>query len=84
VSRTGNLTPFVVAAIYYLLVTIPLINYVGKLERHLAIAEGGQVPDTGRPKRGKLQGVADAVATTVDPYRAGAPNQIPDDNERGR
>jgi len=57
VSRTGNLTPFVVAAVYYLLVTIPLINYVGKLETHLAIAEGGQVSTGGRPKRGKLQGV---------------------------
>ncbi len=57
VSRTGNLTPFVVAAVYYLIITIPLINYVGKLERHLAIAEGGQVETTGgRPKRGKLLG----------------------------
>ncbi len=84
VSRTGNLTPFVVAAIYYLLVTIPLINYVGKLERHLAIAEGGQVPAAGgRPKRGKLQGVADAnvAAAAVDPS---APGRIPNDNEGGR
>jgi polar amino acid transport system substrate-binding protein len=80
VSRTGNLTPFVVAAIYYLLVTIPLINYVGKLERHLAIAEGGQVPDAGgRPKRGKLQGAAATAA--IDPS---APGLIPNDNEGGR
>jgi polar amino acid transport system substrate-binding protein len=77
VSRTGNLTPFVVAAIYYLLVTIPLINYVGKLERHLAISEGGNVADGGRPKRGKLQGAAAAI----DPS---APGQIPNDNEGGR
>ena len=32
VARTGNLTPYVVAAGYYLIVTIPLINYVGRLE----------------------------------------------------
>lgn len=54
VSRTGNLTPFVVAAMYYLVITIPLINYVGKLEQHLAVSEGGQAATGGRPKRGKL------------------------------
>jgi len=81
VSRTGNLTPFVVAAVYYLLITIPLINYVGKLEQHLAIAEGGQGASTGgRPKRGKLQG----VPVEVDPIHASAPDQIPNDKEGGR
>ncbi|MDP2232559.1 MAG: ABC transporter permease subunit, partial [Actinomycetota bacterium] len=79
VSRTGNLTPFVVAAVYYLLVTIPLINYVGSLERRLAVAEGGQAATGGRPKRGKLQG----VSAVVDAYGAGAPNQIPSGNEGG-
>lgn len=49
-TKGGNLTPFVVAAVYYLVVTIPLINWVGSLERKLAIAEGGQAAsDT--PKR---------------------------------
>lgn len=55
VSRTGNLTPFVVAAVYYLILTIPLINWVGRLEGKLAEAEGGQ-SEGGRPKRGKLFG----------------------------
>jgi polar amino acid transport system substrate-binding protein len=41
VSRSANLTPFMVAAAYYLIVTVPLINWVGRLERKLAIAEGG-------------------------------------------
>lgn len=48
-SRNGNLTPFIVAAVYYLIVTIPLINWVGKLEERLAVSEHGQTPST--PKR---------------------------------
>ncbi len=59
VSRTGNLTPFVVAAVYYLLITIPLINYVGRLERRLAISEGGHVEetkDTGRAEARRAAG----------------------------
>ncbi len=42
VARAGNLTPFVVAAVYYLIVTIPLINWVTGLEHRLAVSEGGQ------------------------------------------
>jgi polar amino acid transport system substrate-binding protein len=61
VSRTGNLTPFVVAGVYYLLVTIPLINLVGRLEAKLAIAEGGGSAGdntTGTKKRHIWQGPA--------------------------
>ncbi|HET6352128.1 MAG TPA: amino acid ABC transporter permease [Coriobacteriia bacterium] len=43
-TRTGSLTPFMVAAVYYLIVTVPLINWVGKLEARLAVAEGGATP----------------------------------------
>lgn len=53
VARAGNLTPYMVAAAYYLIVTIPLINYVGRLERRLGVAEGGQAPSA-RKKRGVL------------------------------
>jgi polar amino acid transport system substrate-binding protein len=42
VSRSGNITPFVVAACFYLVVTVPLINLVAGLEAKLAISEGGQ------------------------------------------
>lgn len=51
VARNGNLTPFVVAAIYYLIVTIPLINWVGRLEEKLAVAEGGRSASEGRTRR---------------------------------
>lgn len=75
VSRTGNLTPFVVAAVYYLLITIPLINYVGRLERRLAISEGGHVEepkDAGRPKRGVLKGGTEGFTRTVEESDAAA------------
>lgn len=55
-TRSGNLTPFMVAAVYYLLITIPLINWVAALEARLAISEGGQVADAGLPKRRSLFG----------------------------
>jgi polar amino acid transport system substrate-binding protein len=41
-ANAGNLTPYVVAAAYYLIITIPLIRWVGHLEARLAVAEGGQ------------------------------------------
>jgi polar amino acid transport system substrate-binding protein len=52
-SRNGNLTPFIVAAVYYLIVTIPLINWVGSLEERLAVSEHGQAPKQ-RSRRGGL------------------------------
>ena len=44
---TGNITPYMAAAIYYLIVTLPLIKIVGIVEKHLAAAEHGGGP---RPK----------------------------------
>ncbi|MGB4594127.1 MAG: amino acid ABC transporter permease [Coriobacteriia bacterium] len=41
VARSGNLTAYVVAALYYLIITIPLINLVGRLEAKLAQSEHG-------------------------------------------
>ncbi len=52
VARTGNITPFMVAAVYYLIVTVPLINVVGRLEARLAQSEGGQTP-VAPSKRGR-------------------------------
>ena len=44
---SGNITPYVAAAIYYLIVTIPLIRVVGVVEKRMADAERGAGP---RPK----------------------------------
>lgn len=52
-TKSGSLTPYVVAAVYYLIITIPLINWVGSLERRLSIAEGGQ--SAGRGTRGRFR-----------------------------
>ena len=49
---TGNITPYVVAAGFYLMVTTPLISYVRKLEERLAIAEGGAAASDTKPKKG--------------------------------
>lgn len=35
-ATTGNITPYICAALYYLVVTIPLIHVVTKIERRLA------------------------------------------------
>ena len=35
-ATTGNITPYICAAPYYLVVTIPLIHVVAKVEHRLA------------------------------------------------
>jgi polar amino acid transport system substrate-binding protein len=54
VARTGNLTPYMVAAGYYLVITIPLINWVTRLEGRLAVSEHGQTPSETKKRRGGL------------------------------
>ena len=41
-ATTGNITPYIVAAGYYLIVTLPLIKVVGLLEKRLALQETGR------------------------------------------
>lgn len=51
VSLTGNMTPYIVAACFYLIVTLPLIRVVGNLEKRLALADsGGSAPKKKRRK----------------------------------
>ena len=40
-ATTGNITPYICAALYYLVVTIPLIHVVGKIEKRMAAGETG-------------------------------------------
>jgi polar amino acid transport system substrate-binding protein len=51
-ANTGNVTAYTVAAAYYLIITIPLINWVGKLEHRLALSEGAQSATVKAKKRG--------------------------------
>lgn len=46
---TGNITPYMAAAIFYLIVTLPLIKVVGVVESNIARSERGGGP---RPRRG--------------------------------
>lgn len=41
VASTGSITPYIVAAIFYLVLTIPLAKLVGRLEERLAGGRGG-------------------------------------------
>jgi ABC-type amino acid transport system permease subunit len=62
-ANTGNVTPYLEAAAFYLVLTIPLINWVGRLEHRLALSEGAQGATQKKRKRGEL---IDANETSAD------------------
>ncbi len=51
VATTGNMTPYVVAAGFYLLVTLPLIKVVSSFEKKLAAAEGSSAAPVKKEKK---------------------------------
>jgi His/Glu/Gln/Arg/opine family amino acid ABC transporter permease subunit len=62
---TGNITPYVVAAFFYLIVTTPLIRYVQTLELRLAISEGGATAPPKKHRRWPWKPAAAGPATTL-------------------
>lgn len=69
VSLTGNMTPYIVAACFYLIVTLPLIRVVGNLEKRLALADsGGTVPKKKRRKnrRGAFTQMREEIAVSTE------------------
>ena len=82
VARTGNLTPFVVAGVYYLIVTVPLINIVGRLERRLAISEGAQGAISDKAKKEKEPTLAEGLTRTAGPGGVQAPDN--DESRKGQ
>ncbi len=58
VASTGSITPYIVAAVFYLVLTIPLANLVGKLEERLA--GGGNQQSRKVAKKQKKQALKDA------------------------
>lgn len=56
---TGNITPYVAAGIFYLIVTLPLIKVVGIIEENIARSERGGGP---RPRPKRRAEVADSAA----------------------
>lgn len=53
VAATGSITPYIVAALFYLVITLPLAKVVGKLEARLAGNDTGA--STGKKKRKKAK-----------------------------
>jgi polar amino acid transport system substrate-binding protein len=64
VALTGNMTPYIVAAAFYLIVTLPLIRVVTVLEKRLALAdEGGGEPKKKRKnRRGAFEQMKEEIA----------------------
>ncbi|OFK23574.1 ABC transporter substrate-binding protein/permease [Olsenella sp. HMSC062G07] len=69
-TTTGNITPYIAAAVFYLIVTLPLIRVVGVVERRLSDAEHGL---EARPLASDGQGGTGPSAPAGDARAADAP-----------
>ena len=65
VASTGSITPYIVAAVFYLVVTLPMTWVVSKFENKLAAIDGGKVK-TKSKGRGKNKDKAKAEAKSGD------------------
>ncbi|MBQ6453479.1 MAG: amino acid ABC transporter permease [Coriobacteriales bacterium] len=64
VANTGNITPYIVAACYYLLVTLPLIKLVNVLEARLSGTDGGS---GGKTKAKKARKSGKKLLSAISP-----------------
>lgn len=60
VASTGSITPYIVAACFYLVITLPLAKLVGKLESRLAGNDAGSSSKKKKRRRGKALEAANA------------------------
>ena len=85
VATSGSMTPYVVAALYYLIVTLPLIRVISVFEKKLAATEGREEPpnDQDKPKKTRRVGLFKTTApiTAVD---AGPPTGITPEQQSSR
>lgn len=79
VAATGSITPYIVAACFYLIITLPLAKIVGRLETHLADRDAGNTGKKKKKRRKKnepsplspeLEGTVGNLAVSSDPVRA--------------
>ena len=49
-TSTGNMTPYMTAALFYLAITLPLIKVVGSIEKRLEQSETGKTVRTASSK----------------------------------
>lgn len=66
VASTGSITPYVVAACFYLVITIPLAKLVGNLEARLAGKDSGSGSRKARKGKGAKGGSADVPAVAQE------------------
>ena len=64
-SVSGNMTPYVAAAIFYLIVTLPLIKVVSNVEKRMAASERG---GGARPKGKATTAVAEAAEDELEDF----------------
>ena len=62
VASTGSITPYIVAACFYLVITLPLAKLVGMLEAKLAGNDNGTSGNRKRKKRSKKGSSAPALS----------------------
>jgi polar amino acid transport system substrate-binding protein len=81
-NTTSNLTPYVVSAIYYLIVTLPLTRVITVFERKLAASEGRTEPPedsakarTRKSRRSPFKRLAPLAAVDGEPSRGITPEQ---------
>ena len=67
VASTGSITPYIVAAIFYLVLTIPLANLVGRLEERLSGADGGTSKKAKKQEARKARKAAREAKKAVNP-----------------
>ena len=81
-ASTGNITPYIVAACYYLIVTLPLTKLIGTFEKKLAAAEGARPSDDG--DRGPKGGSGASIESVVAAANAGDVTPIVIQNQTDR
>lgn len=77
VATTGSMTPYIVAACFYLVVTLPLIKVVGILENKLALTDGGNTSGTSGKKRKNRRGAFAQMKEEVSQAAAPAAGEEP-------
>lgn len=91
VATTGNMTPYIVAACYYLIVTLPLTKVIGTFEKKLANAEtGGSSTESNKKKRKRRKKdesvvIAEGITANKESlmHESTSSHDFPKDEERG-
>ncbi|MDR2721632.1 MAG: amino acid ABC transporter permease, partial [Coriobacteriaceae bacterium] len=64
-NLTGNMTPYVVAACFYLMVTLPLTRVISVFEKKLAATDGKETPSDSKKPKTKRVGLFKTTVPTL-------------------